>query len=67
MNNFSQIFQCMPIGSASSSSGHFGGTFPCKVQIYCDIPIFEGKIEANALDKWLNVLEGYFLVQKFSK
>jgi hypothetical protein len=31
-----------------------------------DIPIFEGKIDANVVDKWLNLLEGYFYVHKFS-
>jgi hypothetical protein len=31
-----------------------------------DIPIFEGQIDADALEKWLNFLEGYFFVHKFS-
>jgi hypothetical protein len=33
---------------------------PFKVQVSFDIPIFEGQIDADALDKWLNLLEGYF-------
>ena len=36
-----------------------------KVQVNFDIPLFEGQIDVDALDKWLNVLEGYFSVHKF--
>jgi hypothetical protein len=65
MENFAHILQCLPIAtSASSSSNHFGGTSPFKVQVNFDIPIFEGRIDADALEKWLNLLEGYFSVQK---
>ena len=42
------------------------GTNPFKVQINFDIPIFEGDIDADAVDKWLNLLEGYFSVHNFS-
>jgi hypothetical protein len=49
----------------SSSSDHFGGTSPFKVQVNFDIHVFEGQIDAEALDKWLNLLEGYFSVHKF--
>jgi hypothetical protein len=52
--------------NASSSSDHFGGTAPFKVQVDFDIPLFEGHIDADVLDKWLNMLEGYFLVHNFS-
>jgi hypothetical protein len=31
-----------------------------------DIPIFEGKIDAYVVDKWLNLLEGYFYIHNFS-
>ena len=31
-----------------------------------DIPIFEGQIDAYVIDKWLNLLEGYFSVHDFS-
>ena len=48
-----------------SSSNHFKGATPLKVQVNFDIPLFEGKIDANALDNWLNVLEGYFSVHNF--
>jgi hypothetical protein len=67
MENFSHILQCLPIAiGAYSSSDHFGSTSPFKVQVNFDIPVFEGQIDAEALDKWLNLLEGYFFVHNFS-
>jgi hypothetical protein len=52
MENFSHILQCLSISTyTSSSSDHFGGTSPFKVQVNFDIPIFEGEIDANALEK----------------
>jgi hypothetical protein len=67
MENFSHILKCLPIASgASSSSGHFEGTSPFKVQVNFDIPVFEGQIDAEALEKWLTLLEGYFSVHNFS-
>jgi hypothetical protein len=44
---------------------HFGGTTPFKVQVNFDIPIFEGQIDVDALEKWLNMLEGYFSIHNF--
>jgi hypothetical protein len=38
---------------------------PFKVQIDFDIPIFEGRIDADVVGKWLNLLEGYFTVHNF--
>jgi hypothetical protein len=50
MENFSHILQRLSIETcASSSSGHFGGTSPFKVQFNFYILIFEGQIDANAL------------------
>jgi hypothetical protein len=67
MENFSNILQRLPIATSTySSSGHFGGTSPFKVQVNFDIHVFEGQIDAEALDKWLNLLEGYFSVHNFS-
>jgi hypothetical protein len=67
MENFSHILQRLPIATcASSSSDHFGSTSPFKVHVNFDIPVFEGQIDAKALDKWLNLLEGYFSVHNFS-
>jgi hypothetical protein len=67
MENFSHILQCLSITiGAYSSSSHFGGTSPFKVQFNFDIPIFEGHIDVDALEIWLNLLEGYFYVHNFS-
>jgi hypothetical protein len=63
MDSFAQILRQLPTGDTSSSS--IGAT-PFKVQINFDIPIFEGHIDAYAVDKWLNLLEGYFSVHNFS-
>ena len=38
--------------------------YPFKVQVNFDIPIFEGHTDADAREKWLNLLKGYFSVQK---
>jgi hypothetical protein len=67
VENFSHILQRLSIAtSTSSSNNHFGSTSPFKVQIDFDILVFEGQIDADALDKWLNMLEGYFFVHHFS-
>jgi hypothetical protein len=66
MENFAHIIQRLSITvGAYSSSGHFGGTSPFKVQVNFDIPVFEGQIDAEALEKWLTLLEGYFSVHNF--
>jgi hypothetical protein len=57
MDNFAQILRRLPIGDASTSSG---GATPSKVHINFDIPIFEGQINEDVVNKWLNLLEGYF-------
>ena len=57
MDSFVQILWRIPTGDASSSSG---GVAPFKVQINFDIPIFKGQIDTDVVDKWLNLLEGYF-------
>jgi hypothetical protein len=38
---------------------------PLQVQVNFDIPLFEGLIDVDVVDKWSNVLEGYFLVHNF--
>jgi hypothetical protein len=63
MDSFVQILRRLPTGDASSSSK---GVAPFKVQINFDIPIFEGHIDTDVVDKWLNLLEGYFSVHNFS-
>jgi hypothetical protein len=62
MDNFAQILRRLPTGEASSSSGH---ATPFKVQVNFDIPLFEGLIDVDVVDKWLNLLEGYFSVHNF--
>jgi hypothetical protein len=47
---------------APSTSGHFEGVMPFKIQVNFDIPLFEGQIDVDALEKWLSLLEGYFSV-----
>ena len=67
MDNFAQILQRMPTTiEGSSSSSNFGGATPFKVQVNFDIPLFEGQIEGDVVDKWLSLLEGYFFVHNFS-
>ena len=67
MESFSHILQCMSIAVVTSlSSSHFRSTSPFKVQVDFYIFVFEGQIDVEALDKWLNLLEGYFFVHKFS-
>jgi hypothetical protein len=62
MDNFVQILRRLPTCDASSLNG---GASPFKVQINFNIPIFEGQIDAYAVDKWLNLIEGYFSVHNF--
>ena len=66
MDNFAQILQRLPTGGASASNSHSRGTTPFKVQLKFGIPIFEGKIYANIIDRWFSLLEWYFLVHEFS-
>jgi len=66
MDNFAQILQRLPRGDASASNSYSRNATPFKVQVNFEIPIFEDKIDADAVDKWLNLLEGYFSVHEFS-
>ena len=66
MDNFSQILQQLPAGGTSTSNNHSRGATPFKVQFKFDILVFEGQIVSDAIDRWLNFLEGYFLVHDFS-
>jgi hypothetical protein len=62
MENFAKILRWLLISDASTTRG---GAAPFKLQINFDIPIFEGQIDANVINKWLNLIEGYFSVHKF--
>jgi hypothetical protein len=66
MDNFAQILQRIPTGGALTSRSHSGGATPFKVQVNFDIPIFDGQIDSDVVDRWLNLLEGYFSVHEFS-
>jgi hypothetical protein len=63
MDSFVQILWWLPTDTTSSSNG---GIAPFKVQINFYIPIFEGQIDKDVIDKWLNLLEDYFFVHNFS-
>jgi hypothetical protein len=63
MDSFAQILRRLPTYDTASPSG---GAAPFKVQIKYDTPIFEGKIDTDVVEKWLNLLEGYFSVHNFS-
>jgi hypothetical protein len=63
MDNFVQILRQLPTEEASASGDH---ATPFKVQVNFDIPLFEGMIDANVVEKWLNLLKGYFSVHNFS-
>jgi hypothetical protein len=65
MDNFAQILQRLPTSGTSASNNHSGGATPFKVQVNFGIPIFYGQIDADAVDMWLNLLEGYFSVHDF--
>jgi hypothetical protein len=62
MDNFAQILRRLSTSDASTSRE---GATPFKVQINFDIPIFEYKIYLDVVNKWLNLLEGYFFVHNF--
>eukprot|EP00253_Pinus_taeda_P029925 PITA_29925 len=66
MDSFAQILQRLPRSGTSTSSSFSGNATPFKVQVNFEIPIFEGQIDADAVDKWLNLLEGCFSVHEFS-
>jgi hypothetical protein len=63
MDSFVQILRQLPTSDTSSLRG---GIAPLKVQINFNIPIFEDQIDANVVEEWLNLLEGYFSVHNFS-
>jgi hypothetical protein len=63
MENFAQILRRLLTSDGSTSNA---GNTPLKVQFNFDIPVFEGQIYVDVVDKWLNLIEGYFSVHKFS-
>lgn len=65
LDNFSHILRWQLTGDASSSKSHSWGTTPFKVQVNFNISIFEGQIDEDSIDGWLNLLEGYFSIHDF--
>jgi hypothetical protein len=63
IDKFTQILRRLPNVDTSSSSGH---TTPFKVHVNFDTLLFDGLIDVDIVDKWLNMLEGYFSVHNFS-
>jgi hypothetical protein len=53
MDSFAQIHRQLPTADAYSLNG---GATPFKLQINFHIPIFQGQIDADVVDKWLNLL-----------
>ena len=66
MDSFAQILQQLLRGDASTSKKTSRNATPLKVQVNFEIPIFEGQIDTDVVDKWLNLLEGYFSIHEFS-
>jgi len=66
MDSFAQILQWLPRCDILASNSYSGNATLFKVQVNFEIPIFEGQIDADAVDKWLNILYGYFSVHEFS-
>jgi hypothetical protein len=66
MENFTQILRRLSMATIEESLTrcHFTSVTPFKVQVNFDIPLFEGQIDADSLEKWLNILEDYYSVQK---
>lgn len=69
MDNFAQILRrlLMVATKAYLTRIHFSSMTPFKVQVNFDIPLFEGQINVDDLQKWLNLLEGYYFFQKNSE
>jgi len=51
MDSFAQILQWPPRGDTSASNSDSGNATPFKVQVNFEIPIFEGQIDADVIDK----------------
>ena len=65
MDKFARILQRLPTDGASASNNHSGGVTPFKVQVNFEIPIFDGQIDADAVYRWMNLLEGFSSVHDF--
>jgi hypothetical protein len=52
------------VAEAYLTSNHFEGATTFKIQVNFHISLFEGQIDVDDLEKWLNLLEGCYSVQK---
>jgi hypothetical protein len=60
MDNFAQILQqLLMVENESLTRIHFEGVAPFMVHVNFYIPLFEFEIDVDALEKWLNMIEGY--------
>jgi hypothetical protein len=68
MDKFAHILRRLTMATAEAylKRIHFESETPFKVQVNFDIPLFEGQIDVDALEKWLNMIEGYYSIQKNS-
>jgi len=66
MDNVSYILRQLATSYTSTCNNHSGGTNFLKVKVNFDFPIFEGQIDRNVVDRWIHLLEGYFLVHGYS-
>jgi hypothetical protein len=66
MDQISQILRWLLTKTKeTSSSNHFEGFSPFKVQVNFHIPTFESHIDVDSLENWLNLLEGCFSIHTF--
>ena len=65
MDNFAHVLQRLLTDNTSASNSHSGGATPFKLQVNFEIPIFDGQIDLDTIDRWLNLLQGYFSVHDF--
>jgi len=67
MENFTHILRRLLMAvEASPTRIHFRGATPFKVQLNFYISLFQVQIDEDALEKWLNLLEGYYSIQNIS-
>ena len=65
---FNEILLRFASTSRESATRHcYDKIIPFKVQMNLDIPNFEGKIDAESVDNWVQQLESYYAVNQLSE
>jgi hypothetical protein len=65
MDNSAQILRLLPLAAkAPSTTNHFKGAAPFKVQVNFDIHLLEGHIDVYGLKKWLNIYRVIIMFKK---